>query len=90
MWKKIIQNNVSSLGYKISIQISIAFCLSTIRERKEKWSQQKICQSITLKYIVLFLLEKMTSRIEGHKRILEWMKRYIIQIQFSSIYTSKS
>lgn len=42
MWKNIIQNNVSSLGYKISIQISIAFYLPAIRECKEKWSQQKI------------------------------------------------
>lgn len=59
MWKNIIQNNVSSLGYKISIQISIAFYLPAIRECKEKWSQQKIeCQSITSYYIVLFLLEK--------------------------------
>lgn len=50
--------HVSPLDYKISLQISIAFCLSEIREYKEKESQQKYILSNNILKYVLFLFEK--------------------------------
>lgn len=61
---------MNSLGYKISIQLSIAFNLA-LREYKEEESQQKYVISNNNFIMSYFYLKKMTNKIEGHKRKLE-------------------